>query len=104
MPQTQWNIYLSKKGTFLLSKSYHQPRLFWCHVGTQTPRPVASTMGVEPNKGHFQDALLSLGTAHTHFGHVQVCSTSAVHSFTCITIDNDTIIIKLNLSLVRLAW
>lgn len=36
-------------------------------------------MGAEPNKGHFQDALLSLGTAHTHFGHVQVCFTSAVH-------------------------
>lgn len=45
------------------------------HAGTQTPRPMASTMGVgaEPNKGHLQDALLGLGAAHTHFGHVQVC-------------------------------
>ena len=42
------------------------------HPGTQTPRPMASTLGVEPNKGHLQEALLSLGSAHTHFGHVQV--------------------------------
>ncbi|KAL3146194.1 hypothetical protein ABBQ32_002900 [Trebouxia sp. C0010 RCD-2024] len=46
-------------------------KYFDSSTGTQTPRPIASTMGVEPNKGHLQEALLSLGAAQTHFGHVQ---------------------------------
>lgn len=50
------------------------------HTGVQAPRPLARIIGAEPNKGHFQDALLSLGTAHTHFGHVEVCLTYSVQS------------------------
>ena len=45
-------------------------------TGTQTPRPLGGPIGTEANRGHLQDALLSLGTAHTHFGHVQVGSSS----------------------------
>ncbi len=41
------------------------------NAGGQPARPVGITAGAEP-KGHFQDALLSLGSAHAHFGHVQV--------------------------------
>ena len=38
----------------------------------QVARPASSTAGTEPSKGHFQDALLTLVSAHAHFGHVQV--------------------------------
>ena len=94
-PHRQYDSHLFKFGTSLLITSLHVCSghlscLFWCHAGTQTPRPTVSTMGAEPNKGHFQDALLSLGTAHTHFGHVQVSSTSAVFIVTCITSDDCT--------------
>ena len=36
--------------------------------------------GAEPGKGHFQDALLGLGSVHAHFGHIQVCRTTSQHS------------------------
>ncbi|DBA68299.1 TPA: hypothetical protein ACH3X2_013621 [Trebouxia sp. C0005] len=37
----------------------------------QTARPTGGAAGAEPSKGHLQDALLTLGSAHAHFGHVQ---------------------------------
>ena len=49
-------------------------------VTGQTARPPGGAAGAEPSKGHLQDALLTLGSAHAHFGHVQVSHTSGLIS------------------------
>ncbi len=49
-------------------------------VTGQTARPTGGAAGAEPSKGHLQDALLTLGSAHAHFGHVQVSQTSGLIS------------------------
>ena len=50
----------------------HAEFCFQYCTGSQTPRPLVGNLAADPSRGHLQDALLSLGTAHTHFGHVQV--------------------------------
>ncbi len=49
-------------------------------VTGQTARPTGGAAGAEPSKGHLQDALLTLGSAHAHFGHVQVNQASGLIS------------------------